>query len=80
MKRLISALAALALLVMWLPARASAAEPDTDGKSAVLMDVQTGTVLYEKNAQEKLSMASTTKIMTTLLCIESGDLDEEFSV
>ena len=73
MKRLISALAALALLVMWLPARASAAEPDTDGKSAVLMDVQTETVLYEKNAHEPLAPASVTKVMTLLLIMEAID-------
>jgi len=48
--------------------------------AAVLYEPLTGTVLYAKNAEEPLPMASTTKIMTTLLCIESGDLDEEFSV
>ena len=73
MKRTIAALVTLALLVIWLPVGASAAEPDTDGKSAVLMDVQTGTVLYEKNAHEPLAPASVTKVMTLLLIMEAID-------
>ncbi len=38
------------------------------------------TVLIERNANIKLPMASTTKIMTTLLMLESGDLDNEFVI
>ena len=50
------------------------------GKSAVLMDVDTGTVLYEKEAHLKLPPASITKIMSLLLvveAIESGQLTLE---
>ena len=72
MKRFFAALAALALLALCLPA-ASAAGPDTEGKSAVLMDVRTGTVLYEKNAHEPLAPASVTKVMTLLLIMEAID-------
>lgn len=43
------------------------------GKSAVLMDLASGTVLYEKNAHEKLPIASVTKIMTLLLVMEAID-------
>ena len=49
-------------------------------KGAILMDAQTGRILYEKNSNQVLQMASTTKIMTTLLCLESGNLDEYFTV
>ena len=49
-------------------------------KSAVLISADTGETIYSLNAGEKLPMASTTKIMTTLLCLESGNLDEEFVV
>lgn len=49
-------------------------------KSAILIDAKTGKVLYEKNSNQVMQMASTTKIMTTLLCIESGNLDEYFEV
>ena len=49
-------------------------------KSAVLIDSNGGRVLYEHNSYEKLSMASTTKIMTGLLACESGKLDKTVKV
>ena len=49
-------------------------------KAAILMDARTGKILYEKNSGQIMQMASTTKIMTTLLSIESGNLDESFVV
>lgn len=48
--------------------------------SAILMDADTGQVLYEKNAQEKSLIASTTKIMTALVVLEQGNLDEIVTV
>lgn len=48
--------------------------------SAVVMDADTRTVLYEKNAYEERAMASTTKIMTALLAVESGKLDEQVEI
>lgn len=50
---------------------------DCSASSAVVIDAATKTVLYDKNSSEKRSMASTTKIMTALLAVESGRLDEE---
>ncbi len=49
-------------------------------KSAVLIEAATGKVLFSKNEREHLPMASTTKIMTALLTLESGGLDNEFTV
>ena len=72
MKRM-AAVLAFCLLVGLLPVRAGAAELDVKGKSAVLMDVATGTVLYEKNAHEPLAPASVTKVMTMLLIMEAID-------
>lgn len=46
-------------------------EDDVACKSAILMEAQTGTVLYEKNADEGLPPASVTKIMTLLLVMEA---------
>ena len=43
------------------------------GKSAVLMDVATGTILYESNSHERLAPASVTKVMTMLLIMEAVD-------
>ena len=60
----------------------SAAEaiPAVSAKACVLLEEKTGKIVFEKNSSEKLPMASTTKIMTTLICLESGGLDDEFIV
>ena len=47
---------------------------------AVVINVQTGEVLLSKNADKRHSMASTTKIMTALLAVESGKLQSEIIV
>ena len=73
MKRLICILGALALICSLLPLGAGAVELEVGGRSALLMDVQTGTVLYEKNAHEALPPASVTKVMTLLLIMEAID-------
>lgn len=44
-------------------------------QSAVLMDADSGRVLFEKNGTEIKAMASTTKIMTCILALENGDLE-----
>lgn len=49
-------------------------------KSAVLIDASDGKILYEKNADLQLPMASTTKIMTALIAIEHGVLEETVTV
>ena len=56
-----------------LPLTARAAALTVAGKSALLMEVSTGTVLYESNAHEKLAPASVTKVMTMLLIMEAVD-------
>ena len=63
----------LLLILPLLPRQAAAVELDVSGKSALLMDVATGTILYEKNAHEKLAPASVTKVMTLLLIMEAID-------
>ena len=49
-------------------------------QSAVLMDADSGRILFEKNGYEQRPMASTTKIMTCILALEEGDLQMECSV
>lgn len=49
-------------------------------RSAVLYEPQSGSFIYEKNANERLAMASTTKIMTAIVALENGDLDEVVTV
>ena len=63
----------LVLLLGLLPATASAAGLEIGGKSALLMDTATGTILYESNAHEPLAPASVTKVMTMLLIMEAID-------
>ncbi|MCM1256642.1 MAG: D-alanyl-D-alanine carboxypeptidase [Roseburia sp.] len=45
-------------------------------RSAVLMDADSGRILYEKDGHKKMPMASTTKIMTCILTLESGKIEE----
>lgn len=50
--------------------------PEVDSPCVILMEMSTGTVLYEKNSTEQNYPASITKIMTTLLALENSDLNE----
>ena len=50
--------------------------PHITAKGAVVVDMDTGTVLYSRNADKQLEMASTTKIMTAILILESLPLDQ----
>ena len=56
-------------------------EPDSlYATAAVLMDGDTGRVLYEKNGDDILPMASTTKVMTLIVALEKGNLDDIVNV
>lgn len=72
MKRAAGMILAAALLLA-LPVTGYALEPEQAGKSGVLMELETGTILYEWNAREALPPASVTKIMTMLLVMEAVD-------
>jgi D-alanyl-D-alanine carboxypeptidase len=63
----------LVLVVCLLPHPAQAANLEVEAKSALLMDVATGTVLFEQNSHEALAPASVTKVMTMLLIMEAID-------
>src|SRR5688500_13500974 len=52
-------------------------QPQVQAASAIVVDVVTGQVVWEKNARVRRPMASTTKIMTATLILESGRLDEQ---
>lgn len=82
-KRFVTIVIVLILQFVLLPANNdidAVGSINISAKSAILIDATTGKVLYEKNADQRMQMASTTKIMTTLLAIESGNLDEYFTV
>ena len=81
MKRRVFAL--LMALICCLPAAAYAVELPVEAKAALLMEKETGQVLYAKNEHEKLEPASVTKIMTLLLVMEAigrGELHYEDTV
>ena len=54
--------------------------PRVTAKAAVLVDMETGKILYSRNADKQLEMASTTKIMTAILILESLPLDQKVKV
>jgi len=77
-KRLCCGLFALTMLVFPLKALAAAEEPLA--KAYVLLEAQSGRVLKAKNPHSRLPMASTTKIMTCLIALERGNLEEMVTV
>lgn len=56
------------------------AQPGVSAESAILMCVENGEILFSKNADSRMSMASTTKIMTSLLAIEAAIPNKEITV
>ena len=68
------------ILFIWTLAITANAAPSVSAKSAVLIEAQSGRVLYQKNAFVKMPMASTTKIMTALVAIESGNIGRSVTV
>ena len=63
----------ISVLAMVLPVTAGAVDMEIPAKSAVLMDVATGTVLYQQDSHTPLAPASVTKVMTMLLIMEAID-------
>ena len=83
------ACSAVLILTTFFPAAREARAQETGdeitasqlyAQSAVLMDADSGRILFAKNGQEERAMASTTKIMTCILALENGDLSEEITV
>ena len=73
MKRVALIVLIFGLLAGIMPAKAAAVDLNVPAKSALLMDVATGTVLYASNEHEPLAPASVTKVMTMLLIMEAID-------
>ena len=77
-RRLCCCLAAVLLLLGLFPSQARAV--GTSAASAILVDADSGRVLYEQNADAKMLIASTTKILTALVAIREGDLSQVVTV
>ncbi len=76
MKKAISVLLAFCFAVCFFGVKCSA----VSAKAAVLLNGETGEILYSKNEKMRLAMASTTKIMTAILLCENADLNSSVTV
>ena len=79
MSRAAVVLTAVLLLLLALAAPQAAraqGEPDVDAPAAILVEASTGDVVFERNADEERSIASTTKLMTALLALDGIALDD----
>lgn len=77
MRRFLAVLLCVCLLIGNKVYAEQIEEPkDLYAQSAVLMDAESGRILFEKNGQEVLAMASTTKIMTCILALEKSNLED----
>lgn len=83
-KRAIMIVACLLWTTMFLPhktgATTSISETKVSAVNAVLMEQESGRILFEKEAHEKKKIASITKIMTAIIAVESGKMDEMVTV
>ena len=77
-RRILAALWAAVSLIGCLPAVAEAVE--VSAAAAVLMDADSGRLLYDKNGEKRMLIASTTKLMTALVALEQGGLQQEITV
>ena len=68
------------LLLIFLMFPISIFAIETSARSAILMDMDSNKILYEKNINEQRSVASISKIMTAVVAIESGKLDDKVTI
>lgn len=59
---------------------ANAIAPLIDAKAGIIVDFDSGAILYEKNSNKKLQIASITKLMTAIVALEQGNMDDITSV
>jgi D-alanyl-D-alanine carboxypeptidase (penicillin-binding protein 5/6) len=74
-KRMISLLIVFMIVSPLFGTLSYAEEIELTAKAAILVDMKTGQVLYENNADMRWAPASTTKIMTALVALEHADID-----
>ncbi|MBE7056044.1 MAG: D-alanyl-D-alanine carboxypeptidase [Ruminococcaceae bacterium] len=75
-KKFISCICVITIFFGCLITSANDPEPEFNGRNIYVMDKETKRCLYEKNAYEKTPMASTTKIMTAIIVLEKGNLND----
>ena len=80
MKKITWILLALAIITSPITVFAEETTPTVEAAAAILMDAETGRILWGKNHHDPMAMASTTKIITAVLAIESGRINETVTV
>lgn len=70
----------LSILLIAGPMTAAAAAPAVTGEAAVLMDFTNGQLLFEKNSEARMYPASTTKILTAIIALESGRNNDNVTI
>ncbi|MGE5583885.1 MAG: D-alanyl-D-alanine carboxypeptidase family protein [Bacillota bacterium] len=73
-------IAFLTVIIFWATSVCAGEEPAVNASAAVLLNAETGAVLYAKNPNKIMAPASTTKIMTAIILIEKGNLDHKIRI
>ena len=68
------------LMIIGIQSISFADEPNLNSEAAILVEVSTGRIIYEKNSTKQMFPASTTKVLTAILVIENCELDEIVTV
>ena len=82
-RKLLIGLLLLGLLTLLTPATASAdnhSVPETNAESVSLIDVDSGRILYTQQGDKEMRIASLTKVMTAIIAIEHGNLEDRVKV
>lgn len=77
LKKFISIILTAAFITVSAPGIASAAVPDVQAKAYVVMDANSGEVLYKKNMNKTIYPASTVKLMTAIVALDNAGLDKK---
>ena len=70
----------LALMLVFCALLSTSYAINVSAKSAILIESDSGEIIYEKNANQTLPMASTTKIMTAIIAIENNNLNDKYKI
>ncbi len=79
MRKILLMVLFVSLLFFLLPISVSA-EPGISAQAAIVIEATSGRVLYQKNAETKLPMASTTKIITAMVALKHGKLTDKVKI
>ncbi|PKR78891.1 D-alanyl-D-alanine carboxypeptidase [Halalkalibacillus sediminis] len=70
----------LSVLILMIPPMQVSADIGVSARNAIVMDMNTKEILYEKNANESREIASITKILTAIVAIEQSELDDRVTI